>query len=321
MAEQRVITSAIFRDEWFGPLPLFHQTLWIGLFAACADDQGRFMDNLALIRAAVSPYKQVSTKRIDNALADFEKAGKIIRYEADGNRLIQIANWWDHQHPQWAARSKYPAPDGWVDRVRTKHSGQYVEENWRSDSTKRQIQVKQPHAPADQPPVLSGETSGERSPERSPEPTPELPGEASADGQVLSTTNTKTIHDDTTVVPKADTPTNFAEWLSLVEKSKNRQAALMRMFSTLFHGREPPTFAYLGSTATKVGGAGRLCELLWTASAKPPTGDVMAYCLSMHKRPSAKARDRPDLTDTSRYQKAAEAAQKAGAKVTVMEKS
>jgi hypothetical protein len=31
--------------------------------------------------------------------------------------------WWDYQTPAWASDSKYPAPDGWVDRVRCHVSG------------------------------------------------------------------------------------------------------------------------------------------------------------------------------------------------------
>ena len=50
---------------------------------------------------------------------------------------------------------------------------------------------------------------------------------------------------------------------------------------TLFPGRGPPSYSYIGSTSGKVGGAGRLAELVWRASARPPTGDVLAYCLGM----------------------------------------
>lgn len=51
------------------------------------------------------------------------------------------------------------------------------------------------------------------------------------------------------------------------------------MFEALYPGRDPPDYGYLGKIAKKVSGAGRLAELLWQHSAKPPTGDVLAYIL------------------------------------------
>jgi len=130
MAQSRLITSDIWADDWFGPLPFFDQALWIGLFSQCADDQGRLLDNPILIRAAVFPYKDTAVLDIDAALARFAEAGKLIRYQADGKRLIQIVNWWEHQRPQWAQPSKWPAPEGWRDAVRTRQNGEYLADNW-----------------------------------------------------------------------------------------------------------------------------------------------------------------------------------------------
>lgn len=151
MASRRMISASIFADEWFGPLAFFDQTLWIGLFAACADDQGRMQDNAYLIRAICYPYKDIPIADIEAALQRFADAGKILRYEANGKHFIQLVNWWEHQQPQWAAHSKAPAPDGWSDRVRTRLNGKYIETNWRQ--------------------LVPG-----ASPEPSPEPSPE--GEA-----------------------------------------------------------------------------------------------------------------------------------------------
>jgi hypothetical protein len=50
------------------------------------------------------------------------------------------------------------------------------------------------------------------------------------------------------------------------------------MFRTLYPAAvDAPDFGYIGKVANKVGGAGRLAELLWQHSAKPPSGDVLAY--------------------------------------------
>lgn len=132
MANRRMITSDIFSDDWYGQLGFFEQQLWIGLFARCADDQGRLLDNVYLIRAALFPYKDVSSQEVNAALEGFVESGRLLRYEADGKALIQIANWWDHQKPRWAAASQWPAPEGWQDRVRTRVDGKYVEHNWNS---------------------------------------------------------------------------------------------------------------------------------------------------------------------------------------------
>ena len=131
MANSRVISSSVWEDDWFGPLSFFEQTLWIGLFSRCADDQGRLLDNTVLIRAAVFPYKDIDLANVEQALAHFETSQRIHRYEARGKRLIQIRHWWKHQPQQWASASKWPAPPGWIDHVRTRENGQYVTENWR----------------------------------------------------------------------------------------------------------------------------------------------------------------------------------------------
>lgn len=155
MATRRMITSEIWEDDWFGELDFFHQALWIGLFSKCADDQGRLKDNAYLVRSSVFPYKDIPVEEIDAAMAKFETDRRIIRYEVDGKRLVQIMNWWDHQPMQWASFSKLPAPPGWSDRIRTRENNRYVEINWRAQASE----------PAEQ-----ADSSPERSPERSPEP-------------------------------------------------------------------------------------------------------------------------------------------------------
>lgn len=131
MANRRMISSDIWEDDWFGQLDFFQQALWIGLFSKCADDQGRLLNNPVLLRAAIFPYKDVALADIAQAVAEFAQAGRVILYNADGKNLLQIVNWWEHQRPQWAQPSKFPAPDEWKDRVRTRDGGVYKVENWR----------------------------------------------------------------------------------------------------------------------------------------------------------------------------------------------
>ena len=130
MANSRIITSAIWEDEWFGPLSFFEQALWIGLFSRCADDQGRLLDNPVVIRAAVFPYKDASVDEIDAAVAGFAEAGRVHRYQSDGKALVQITNWWEHQRQQWASASKWLPPEGWQDHVRTRQNNDMLTVNW-----------------------------------------------------------------------------------------------------------------------------------------------------------------------------------------------
>lgn len=80
-----------------------------------------------------------------------------------------------------------------------------------------------------------------------------------------------------------DTPTTFGEWHKIIKETNNRQAVLRQMCETLYPGLDPPAFSYIGKVARKVGGAGRLADLLWQHSTRPPTGDLLAYIQGVAK--------------------------------------
>jgi hypothetical protein len=126
MANRRMINSDLFEDEFFGSLDMVGRLLWIGLLTACADDQGRLLANASVIRAKVYPFDDVGLGVIQGVLERFSQAGKVTLYEADGKRLCQVVNWWRYQTPAWAAASKYPAPEGWVDRVKAHVNGNKI---------------------------------------------------------------------------------------------------------------------------------------------------------------------------------------------------
>lgn len=125
----RNINEEIFADEFFGSLTKLQRLLWLGLITTIADDQGRMVDNVALIRSQIFPYDDdVTIKDIDKTLTLFAQKHKITRYmhgtNGSGKRLMQIVNWWKYQKStQWAKRSQYPAPAKWSDRVRVHESG------------------------------------------------------------------------------------------------------------------------------------------------------------------------------------------------------
>lgn len=132
MASSRLIHGDLFEDDFVGGLNFFERLLWIGLFGAVADDQGRFLDHPALIRVKVFLYDaNVTDDKVEQALVKMATAGKIIRYSASGKRLCQIANWWKYQRPSWASESKYPALEGWQDRVKMHvQGGGVVQSGW-----------------------------------------------------------------------------------------------------------------------------------------------------------------------------------------------
>lgn len=134
MTSKRIIDSALFEDDFVGGLDFFGRYLWIGLFSAVADDQGRFLDNAAIIRAKVFPFDAVTDAQVEAVLVQLAEAGKITRYLVDGKRLVQINHWWVYQQPSWALPSRFPAPEGWVDRAKYHAKGnRIIVVNWDSE--------------------------------------------------------------------------------------------------------------------------------------------------------------------------------------------
>jgi hypothetical protein len=70
------------------------------------------------------------------------------------------------------------------------------------------------------------------------------------------------------------------------------------MITALYPGRDPPDFGYIAKVARSVGGAGRLADLLWQHSTRPPTGDVLAYVQKVAKGGKRRGtrRKKPDPT-------------------------
>lgn len=87
---------------------------------AQADDQGRLQGEPRVVAALCMPLIRSATeRRVAHWLAEIAAAGLIARYESDGRELIQLLGWWENQGaPRRAYPSRYPAPEGWDDRVR-----------------------------------------------------------------------------------------------------------------------------------------------------------------------------------------------------------
>lgn len=84
--------------------------------------------------------------------------------------------------------------------------------------------------------------------------------------------------------PQTSLSKKFSTLLEELKTTKNRPACL-REISILCFGdnSDTPTYAYLAKAAKQVGGAGRLAEEMWKLTARPPTGDVLAYILGKCK--------------------------------------
>lgn len=87
---------------------------------AQADDQGRLQGEARVVAALCMPLvRQATETRVSKWLGELGGSGLIQRYASEGRQLIQITGWWDNQGtPRRAYPSRYPAPEGWTDRVR-----------------------------------------------------------------------------------------------------------------------------------------------------------------------------------------------------------
>jgi hypothetical protein len=83
--------------------------------------------------------------------------------------------------------------------------------------------------------------------------------------------------------PEKLVPSTFPEWQAAIKDSNNRQATIRGMIDVLYPGLDPPGYGYIVKVAGKVGGWGRLADLLWQHSTRPPTGDLLAYIQGVAK--------------------------------------
>jgi hypothetical protein len=75
------------------------------------DDQGRGEDHPKLMAATCFPLRdEVTAEVMDEWLCELDRLGLVVRYEADGLRLVQIQKWSNYQHPQKPKRSDFPPP-------------------------------------------------------------------------------------------------------------------------------------------------------------------------------------------------------------------
>lgn len=69
--------------------------VWVGLWPL-ADDHGRLLDEPDQLAGDLWAL-ELTAEQIDAALTELHDAGRVHRYEVDGERFIQVTNWHDHQ--------------------------------------------------------------------------------------------------------------------------------------------------------------------------------------------------------------------------------
>ncbi len=92
-----------------------------------------------------------------------------------------------------------------------------------------------------------------------------------------------------------------------LKNSENRPAVLREIYQLCFGDTDLPEYGYIGRAAKAVGGAGRLAQMMWESTARPPTGDPLAYFMAVAKRERGRRNAQPDDDGTPRG-KAAQAA-------------
>ncbi|MFQ6309898.1 hypothetical protein [Lysobacter capsici] len=107
MSRARNIKPGFFKNELLVELPFEYRLLFVGLWTM-ADREGRMEDRPTKIRMELFPADAVD---VDAGLKALHDNGFILRYEAEGKRLIQVLAWGKHQNPHVKeAKSTLPAP-------------------------------------------------------------------------------------------------------------------------------------------------------------------------------------------------------------------
>lgn len=109
MARSRNIKPGFFTNDELAGIEPLGRLIFIGLWTI-ADREGRLEDRPKKIKVEILPYDDVNVDEMLNQLAS---KGFIVRYEIDGNKYIQIANFIKHQNPHHKEiPSVIPAPLG-----------------------------------------------------------------------------------------------------------------------------------------------------------------------------------------------------------------
>lgn len=108
MARIRTIKPTFFRSRSVKKLSDKAKLVWIGLWNL-ADDAGRLMDELGILTGDLWALS-VSETKLDAALDELAREGRIVRYKVAGQAYIQVTGW-EHQKINRATPSGIPPVD------------------------------------------------------------------------------------------------------------------------------------------------------------------------------------------------------------------
>lgn len=110
MARIRTIKPEFPQSESMGRVSRDARLLFVMLWTL-VDDEGRTRGASRMLASILFPYDDDAPGLIDTWLSELDREGCLIRYVADGNTYIEIANWLIHQKIDRPSKSKIPGPE------------------------------------------------------------------------------------------------------------------------------------------------------------------------------------------------------------------
>lgn len=110
MSRIRTIKPQFFTDVDMAELTPAERITFIGLWTY-VDDEGRGLDEPALIKAALWPLdSKVTVKKVGDQLTRLATKGRLQRYKAEGKRCLFVCNFLKHQRISKPTKSDLPPP-------------------------------------------------------------------------------------------------------------------------------------------------------------------------------------------------------------------
>lgn len=113
----RILKESICVSDQINQLSWFEEILFYRLMVN-VDDYGRYDGRPAIIRSRLFPLKDVRDKQIEDALGVLSSVELVEVYSVDGKPFVRLTGWDKHQTIR-AKKSKYPAPDGGCENMKT----------------------------------------------------------------------------------------------------------------------------------------------------------------------------------------------------------
>jgi hypothetical protein len=110
VARIRTIKPEFFRNEEVAGLSYRARLTWIGLWTY-ADDEGRGKDNARIIKGDLWPLEDSVTHiEVEADLVELAHHKRITRYVVNGEKLLYVNKWHEHQRIAKPSASKLPPP-------------------------------------------------------------------------------------------------------------------------------------------------------------------------------------------------------------------